>query len=211
LAGDFGDGALAFNFDFEIGDGAGEDGIVGSEIAGADESAHDDGLAIVADGDVASGLNDESAVGKNFEDLGGKIEVDVGTEGGLAFAVEAVAGIAVEKILQTVGGTELAEKIGDAGLRSEGARLFVFAVGGGGEIVAKVDCDEVADVAGFVVDGHCGERAGRNPEAAGGNGAGEIHAANAVEIVIEGFCGRRLGLFEPGNGRRAGGDGKDEE
>src|SRR5271165_4310210 len=57
LARGIGDRALSFDFDLQIGDCGGSHGIIRCEIASADQATDVDGLAIVAEGNVAGGLN----------------------------------------------------------------------------------------------------------------------------------------------------------
>src|SRR5262249_4909240 len=103
LASAIGNSALAFDLDFKLRNGAGKNGIVRAEIARADEATEENGLAIVANGDVASRLHDKRAIGESLDDFTGEAHCDIRAHGGSTFAVEAGIGSCVEEILQAVG------------------------------------------------------------------------------------------------------------
>src|SRR5882762_4178709 len=124
------------------------------------------------------------AQGQHLQDRSGEIELHVGAEGGLPFAVERGGGVGSKKILQAIARANFAEEPGDGGVGVELPRSFILASGGGGEIVEKMDDDEVANVAGFVVLGDGGERAAGDPEAAERGRGGRVHGAHAFEIVV---------------------------
>jgi hypothetical protein len=151
LARNVGERAFAFDFDLKIGDRGRGDGIVGRKIPWTDKAADQDGLPVNADGNVTSSLNDQSAVGQGLHDLSGKIEADIGAEGGSAFPIETGSGVSIEKVLQVVAGTDGTEQAGDGGVGVELAALLVFAAGGGGKSIKEMNDDQIAGVAGFVV------------------------------------------------------------